>query len=205
MKQPKNVIIIGARGHGKVIADIIIKSGDSLMGFLDDDPSIGNEIIGYPILGKVEDLYKYSETAGFVIGIGNNYTRKRVADKYKVDWHTAIHPSAIIAIDVSIGEGTVVMANAVINTSTIIGRHCIINSGAVIEHDNDIADFVHVSPNASIGGTVSVGACTHVGIGASLKNNLSITSDCIIGAGSVVVKDIVEKGTYIGVPAKRMT
>ena len=203
MKIHENVIIIGAGGHGKVIADIVIKSGDYLLGFLDDNLSVDNTVLGYPILGKTENLPEFNETVKFIVGIGNNYTRKHITEKYNsINWHTAIHPSAVIATDVNIGEGTVVMANTVINPSTKIGRHCIINSGAVIEHDSDIFDYIHISPNVSIGGTVKVGELTHIGIGAAVKNNISITSECIVGAGAVVVKDITDKGTYIGVPAK---
>jgi len=204
MKNPENIILIGAGGHAKVIADIIIKSGDFLLGFLDDNLAADNVILGYPILGKTKDIYKFDDTVKFIIGIGNNYTRKQITEKYNVKWHTAVHPSAVIAVDVNIGEGTVIMANAVINPSTKIGRHCIINSSAIVEHDNNIESYVHISPSAATGGTINIGELTHIGIGAIVKNNLSITSDCIIGAGAVVVKDIVDKGVYVGVPAKKM-
>jgi len=202
MKKCEKVIIIGAGDHAKVIADIIIKSGDNLLGFIDDKS--GKMLLGYPVLGKTEDIYKFERDAKFIIGIGNNYTRKQVAEKYNLTWHTAIHPSAVIAIDVSIGEGTVVMANAVINVSAKIGRQCIINSGAVVEHDNNIADYAHISPNAAVAGTVSIGELTQVGVGAAVRQNISICAECVIGAGAVVVKDITEKGTYVGVPARKM-
>ena len=204
MWKSENVIIIGAGGHAKVIADIIIKSGDRLIGFIDDNLPKDSMVINYPVLGKTEDIYKFGDTASFIIGIGNNYTRKQIAERHDIKWHTAIHPSAVISIDVDIGEGTAIMANAVINPSTKISRHCIINSGAVVEHDNTIADYVHVSPNASTGGTVNIGALTHIGIGAVVKNNISVSSECIVGAGAVVVKDIVDKGVYVGVPAKKV-
>ena len=96
------------------------------------------------------------------------------------------------------------MANACINSSAKIGKHCIINTGAIIEHDNIIEDYVHISPQVALGGTIKVGENTHVGIGATVKNNIEICSNCIIGAGAVVVKDIIEKGTYVGVPAKKI-
>ena len=203
-KSSENIIIIGAGGHGKVIADIIIKSGDCLLGFLDDNLSSENNISGYPILGKIGDIYKFENKAKFIIGIGNNYTRKQITEKYKVIWHTAIHPSAVIAFDVNIEAGTVVMANTVINTSAKIGKHCIVNSGAIVEHDNDISNYVHISPNVSIGGTVKLGELTHIGIGATIRNNISITSQCTIGAGAVVVKNIADRGIYVGIPAKKV-
>ena len=203
MKKCENVIIIGAGGHAKVIADIIIKSGDNLLGFIDDNKS-GEMLLGYPVLGKTEDIYKFKKDAKFIIGIGNNYTRKQVSEKYALNWHTATHPSAVIALDVSISEGTAVMANAVINVSAKIGKHCIINTGAVVEHDNIIGDYAHISPNAVTAGTVSINELTHLGIGATVRNNISICAECVIGAGAVVVKNIVDKGTYVGVPANKI-
>lgn len=199
----KKVVIIGASGHAKVIADIVLKSGDKLVGFLDDDPSLPDRIVGYPYLGVVDEYNEYVDHCCFIIGIGNNLIRKKIAERLDVNWYTAIHPSAQRAIDTHISEGTVVMANAVVNTSAIIGKHCIINTGAIVEHDNRLGDYVHLSPNASLCGTVSVGELTHIGAGVIVKNNISICDNVIIGAGGVVVKDIIENGTYIGVPAKK--
>ena len=200
----KPVIIIGAGGHAKVIADIVLKNDENLLGFLDDNKEINTKVIGYPILGQVSEIDKYIDKAYFVIGIGSNLIRKRLDEQYNLDWYTAIHPSASIAVDTVIEKGTVVMANAVINTSAKIGKHCIINTSAVIEHDNNIADYVHVSPHVTLCGTVSVGEMTHIGAGATVINNLNITSNSIIGAGAVVVKNITEAGTYVGVPAKKL-
>ncbi len=200
---PQDVIIIGAGGHAKVIADIIVKSGDRVLGFLDDN-SMLTEVMGYPVLGRICDADHYRDKAAFVIGIGSNSVRAKLAQKYEIKWYTAIHPSARIGMEVSIGCGTVVMANTVINSSAQIGRHCIINTGAVIEHDNKIADFVHVSPNAVLCGTVNVSEFTHIGAGAVIKNNIFIGSHAVIGAGAVVVKDIIQAGIYVGVPARRL-
>ena len=108
-----------------------------------------------------------------------------------------------MGLDTTIEEGTVIMANACINSSAKIGKHCIINTGAIIEHDNIIEDYVHISPNVSLGGTVKVGENTHIGIGSTVKNNLEICKNCTIGAGALLVKNIEEEGTYVGVPAKK--
>ena len=199
-----DVIIIGAGGHAKVIADIVVKNNDTLLGFLDDNKAKDDFVLGYPILGKSDDIYSFADRSVFIIGIGDNYIRKSISDKYNVTWHTAIHPSTNIGIDVTIKEGTVIMANAVINTSAKIGRHCIINTGAIVEHDNIISDYVHISPNVSLGGMVSIGDCTHIGIGANVRNNINITSNCVIGTGAAVVSDIIEDGVYVGVPARRI-
>ena len=201
----KKVIIIGAGGHAKVIADIVIKNNDILLGFLDDNIETGTYIIeNYKVIGTIPNCVKYSEETEFIIGIGNNYTRKKIADMYDLKYYTAIHPNAIISIDVKIYEGTTIMAGTCINAGAIIGKHCIINTGAIIEHDNNIKDYVHISPNAALAGTVKIGQLTQIGIGATVKNNINICSNCVIGAGAVVVQNIEEAGTYIGIPCKKM-
>lgn len=199
----KKVIIIGASGHGKVIADIVLKNHDLLVGFLDDGLTKGNKVLGFDILGNTAQSVHYPDCE-FVIGIGSNDIRQKIADRYSLKWYTAIHPSAHIALDVSIGEGTVVMANAVINTAATIGRHCIINTSTVVEHDNMIEDFVHLSPNVTLCGTVHIGRLSHIGAAAAVINNIEIASECRIGAGCVVVENITEAGTYVGVPARRI-
>lgn len=189
----RKVVVIGASGHGKVIADIIRVSGDELVGFLDDD-------LSKETLGIIDDYKKY-ENCYFVIGIGNTSVRERIS-KLPLRWYTAIHPSAVISPSTKIGEGTVVMANSVINADAYVGKHCIINTASIVEHDNIIGDYSHISVGAKLGGTVEIGEKCWVGIGAVVKNNVSICSNVLIGAGAVVINDISESGTYIGVPAR---
>lgn len=201
----KDVIIIGAGGHGKVIADIVQLNGDDLLGFLDDAPHIAGDTSRIKILGGVADYIKYP-CAHFIIAIGNAQIRKTIADRLgNVNYYTAIHPRAVISnLDVTIGAGSAVMANAVISPSAHIGNHCIINTSAVVEHDNTIEDFTHISVGAKLGGTVKIGPSTWIGIGATVSNNLTICSDCMIGAGAVVINNIEESGTYVGIPAKKI-
>ena len=197
------LIIIGAGGHGKVIADNAVKNGYTDICFVDDHAS-GN-CMGFPIVGRSADLVSLDDGAtDFVIGIGNNGVRKEVARKYDVNWVSLIHPSAQIGLHVSIGRGTVVMAGAIINACAAVGEHCIINTGAIVEHDNVIADYVHLSPGVALGGTVRIGALTHVGIGAAVRNNIRICGMSTIGAGAVVVKDIDCGGVYAGVPVRKI-
>ena len=206
------IVVLGAGGHAKVIADIVIKTGNILIGFLDDNVPIGKTIIKYSnkelkVIGKINDaiglFYQYKDLE-FIIAIGNNDTRKIFVNKFPLHYATLLHPSANIGIDVEIGEGTVVMPNATINPGTKVGKHCIINTGAIIEHYNTIEDYVHISPNATLCGTVKIGEMTHIGAGSTVRNNIEICGNCVIGTGSVVVKNIVNQGIYIGVPAKRM-
>lgn len=200
----EKVIIIGASGHGKVVADIVLKNGNEVVGFLDDNPSLGETFAGFPVLGKCMDAVKYPNCS-FLIAIGNANVREKLSTALDVQWTKAIHPAAVISsIGVEIGEGTVVMANAVINSDAKIGKHCIINTASVVEHDNVIDDYAHISVGAKVAGTVHVGRKTWVGIGASVSNNLTICDDVMIGAGAAVVKDISASGTYVGVPARRV-
>lgn len=202
----KSVVIIGTGGHGKVVADIVLKAGDKVFGFLDDNTLLPKIFIGFPVLGIVDDYKDYISAVEFIIAIGDASIRERISEKLNgVDWYTAIHPSAVISdVDVLIGEGTVVMANAVVNSGSRIGTHCIINSGAVVEHDNVIENFVHISVGVKLGGTVHMGKSTWIGIGSSISNNVNICGKCMVGAGAVVIKDINEPGTYVGVPAKKI-
>ena len=201
----KDVIIIGAGGHAKVIADIIYKSGDNLIGFLDDNlANKGKEIyLGKKVLGTTKDIKNYNKNY-FIIGIGNNSIRKKINNENNLKLYTAIHPSAIIAQDVKIGTGSVIMAGVVINPGTVIGKNCIINTCSSLDHDNLLEDYVHISPGAHLAGTVSVKEGTWICTGAIIKNNITIGKNNIIGAGGVVIKDIIEENaTYIGVPARR--
>lgn len=199
----RKVIIIGASGHGKVLADIVLASNDIVVGFLDDGIKKGTKILDYEVLGKTEDALTFHDCE-FLIGIGSNTIREKIASQYQLLWYTAIHPTALIGSNVTIKEGTVLMANTVVNTCSTIGKHCIINTGSIVEHDNTIEDYVHLSPNVTLCGTVSIGTRTHVGAGSTVRNNISICSDCTIGIHGAVVKDITEPGVYVGVPVRRI-
>ena len=196
-----DVIILGASGHGRVVADIIERSGDRVVGYLDDNPALGGEFGGYPILGTIAG-YKPDPSLEYVIAIGDSRIRERIAGEMSsAVWYTAIHPSAVISDHAYLGPGSVVMPMAVINSGAVIGEHCIINTSAVVEHDNVLGDYVHIAVGAKTAGTVHIGDRTWVGIGAVIINNIDIAPDCIIGAGATVIRNITEPGTYVGVPA----
>lgn len=202
----KKLLLIGASGHGKVIADIAVKNGYEIIGFLDDNPDV-KEVMGFPVLGKVASAAGYIEKAEMCVSIGNVAVRSKfmtVLKQQGAKFPALIHPNAVVGMNVTIGDGTVVMAGAVINAETVIGEGCIINTGATVDHDCVIEDYAHVSVGAHVAGTVHVEKNTWIGAGAIVSNNISICADCMIGAGAVVVKDIEEKGTYVGVPAGRL-
>lgn len=195
----KSITIIGASGHGKVCADIAKLNGYENIQFLDDDKSLMH-CGQYPVVGATCDV-----TAGdLFVAIGNNAIRKKFCEQYKEQLVTLIHPSAVIAEDVKIGTGTVVMADAVINPGSVIGNGCIINTSSSIDHDNVIGNFTHIAVGTHTAGTVKIGNQVWLGIGSVVSNNVNICSGCVIGAGAVVIKDIDESGTYIGVPARML-
>lgn len=201
----KKLIIIGCGGHAKVVTDIAIKCGYDNIGYLDDAPSVDN-FMGFPVLGKINDASKYS-SEDFVVAIGDAKIRQKLHIEFSQKGFnivTLIHPSAVVASDVTIGDGTVVMAGAVVNPSTKIGKGCIINTCSSVDHDCVIGDFSHISVGAHIAGTVKIGNNAWIGIGATVSNNIDIVADCLIGAGAVVVKSLLESGTYIGIPAKKI-
>ena len=198
----RKLAIIGASGHGKVIADIARKSGYTEIVFLDDDENV-LECGHYSVVGKSSDAKDLD--ADIVIGIGNAIIRKRIQESIGEEkMVTLIHPDAVVAEDVVIGAGTVVMAGAVINPGTRIGKGCIINTCSSVDHDCKVGDYVHIAVGSHLCGTVNVGDDTWIGAGATVSNNISICSDCMIGAGAVVIKNIEEQGSYIGCPAKKM-
>lgn len=198
------LVIIGASGHGKVVADIAEKSGYTDIVFLDDDPTAG-VCDGYAVIGGREAI-RSLEDSNFIVAIGNAEIRRKLqSELIEMGLHivSLIHPSAVVARDVKIGVGTVVMAGAVINPNTEIGRGCIINTCSSVDHDCRVGDYVHIAVGAHVCGAVMIGDGTWIGAGATVSNNVEIAEDCMIGAGAVVVKDIGESSVYIGVPAQK--
>ncbi|HOQ02164.1 MAG TPA: acetyltransferase [Acetivibrio clariflavus] len=201
------LLIIGASGHGKVIADIAIKMGKwQSIAFLDDDEGIKLSL-GMNVIGKTDDAFKYINEFDIFVAIGNNETREKIQERLELEGASIpilIHPKAVIGEQVKLGSGTVIMAGVVINCCTSIGKGCIINTGATIDHDNILENFVHISPGVNLAGIVSIGKGSWIGIGSTVINNISITGGCKIGAGAVVIRDITEAGIYVGVPARRV-
>lgn len=195
----KKLIIIGASGHGKVVADIARLNGYREIVFLDDDPDV-KECAGYPVLGPSGMV---GELEGDVfVAVGNCDIRKvlmeRVSDRH---FPVLIHPGAVVAEDIQLGDGSAVMAGAVINPGATLGKGSIVNTCASVDHDCNISDYCHIAVGAHLCGTVDVGEACWIGAGATVINNISLCGKCRIGAGAVVVRDVTEPGTYMGVPA----
>lgn len=194
------IVIIGAGGHGRVVADIARACGYEEIIFLDD----ADRLLAS---GKVSDFIKHKDDASFVVAIGNSIIREKIQNQLLdsgCQMAKLVHPNSVIGSNVYIGIGTVVMAGTVINNGTRIGAGVIINTSSSVDHDNLIGDYSHISVGAHLAGTVEVGSHTWIGAGAIIRNNVNICDACMIGAGAVVVKNIEESGTYIGVPARRL-
>ncbi len=194
------IYIFGASGHGKVVADIAKNQGFTVVAFIDDDDS-KNEFCNLPCLR----LNSAPQNSLIALAIGSNSARAKVAQKILDSNHTLatlVHQSAVISESTTIGIGSVVMPLAIINADAKIGKGAIINSGAIVEHECDIGDFVHICPKAALAGNVSVGDFSWVGIGSSIIQGRNIGQNVMIGAGAVVICDITDGKTAIGVPAK---
>lgn len=201
----KRVVVYGAGGHGKVVAEVLTASGYAVMGFLDDDPvAIGTTNLEFPVFAVAEWLASHQE-AEVALGIGDNHDRERGALRIKESGGsliTAVHPAAVISGTAKLAEGVVVMAGAVLNAECEIGKGAIVNSGAIVEHDVKVGSYAHLSPNCTTGGGAQIGSYTLVGMGASVLPLKKVGTDCTIGAGAVVVNDIPDNCVAFGVPAK---
>lgn len=195
MDDHTRIVLYGASGHGKVVADILELSGRGPVLFWDDKEQTH---FAYPVTlpqpGK--------NSALCIVTVGDNDTRRKLVSTLRMPFATAIHPTAVIARDVMIGEGTVVMAGAVINPGARIGAHCIVNTAAVIEHDSILDDFVHVSPGVHLAGGVSAGQGAHIGIGSNVIQGLTVGKWAATGAGAVIIRDVPDYAVVVGVPGE---
>lgn len=184
-----------------MLANTALRSGHEIAYCYDSNHDrVGQTFLGVPIFS--DDKLNECECAGLV-AIGSNSLRMHYDQRFpNLEWSKLVDPSAIIAQDVHIGVGSVVVAGGIINPNTTIGRHCIINTAASVDHDCRLSDYVHVAPGARVGGGVTVGEATLVGMGSTIVSGISIGKNCTIGAGSVVTSDIPDNSRAVGNPAR---
>jgi sugar O-acyltransferase (sialic acid O-acetyltransferase NeuD family) len=206
MLNKEKLLILGAGGHGRASAYVAASMKRwSQIAFLNDLTI--PELRDFEILGGFQEVYRYKEEYDVFVAIGDNETRRKLLLQLEAENFTIpvlIHPSAFVGENVKLGAGSIVMAGAVIICNSTIGKGVIVNTSSSIDHDNQIGDFVHISPGAHLAGEVTIGENTWICTGAAVINKLTITDHCIVGAGAVVVRAITEKGTYVGVPARRI-
>lgn len=200
------LLIVGAGGHGQVLAETASEVGNwSNIAFLDDRFPL-EPVLSYSVVGRISEAYFLEkEYSHIIVAIGNNHRRMQLLKEMKnlkYEIPIIIHPTAFISKYAALGKGTVILAKAVVNVSSTIGQGCIINTAATVDHDCKIADGVHISPGVNLAGHVSIGKNSWIGIGAVVIEQVSIGSDVIIGAGSVVIKNTDDSVTLVGVPAR---
>lgn len=202
----KRLLIVGASGHGKVVADAALLSGWDEVVFADARYPEQTQVRNWPVISTESALDKpMADIDGVVVAIGHNRTRIAIQQRLaNLGWPivTIIHPRATVSPFAQIGVGSVLFAGAVVNVDAVVGAATIINTGAVVEHDCVLGAGVHVSPNAALAGGVTVGDCTWIGMCACVRQLVTVGSDVVVGAGAVVVGDVESGVTVVGVPAK---
>lgn len=208
----KKLILIGGGGHCKACIDVIEQFGDfEIYGILDQESLNGQFLLGYPIFGSDAEIPKYVKLGySFLVTVGQIKSvriRKKLF-KYlndcKADIVTIVSPLAHVSKHAQLGAGTIVMHNVIVNADARIGENCILNTGCTIEHDVLIGNHGHISTHAIINGNCEIGDEVFIGSNATVSNQVRIVKNVTIGAGTIVVKDIIENGVYIGNPAKKI-
>ena len=196
----KPLYLLGASGHAKVILESLEASGKEAIGLFDDNPAI-KELLGLGVIGLIKDAADITGSS-FIVSIGNNKIRKRIAESYTFQYDTAVHPSAILSPSCTLDKGTVVMAGVVVNAGTTIGKHAILNTHCSVDHDCVLDDYVHVSPGATLAGNVKVGEGSQIGAGACIIPGLTVGKWAVIGAGAVIIRDVPDYAVVVGNPGR---
>jgi len=206
LEKGSHLVVYGAGGHGRVVADAARSAEMEVMGFLDDGVPAGEQVLDWRVLGDAGWL-QGRHGVSVALGIGANDVRRQVADKLAragAALATVVHPTAVVSPYAQLGPGVVVFALAVVNVGARVGRGAIVNTGSILEHDVQIGDFAHVASNAALGGAARVGVDSMLGTGAVVLPGRTVGDRSIVGAGAVVSRDVAADVVVAGVPARRM-
>jgi UDP-perosamine 4-acetyltransferase len=201
----REVIVIGAGGHAKVVIETLRAQGDRVVGLIGTQGDAA--VLGAPTIGTDDDLPRLHAEGlkSAIVAIGDNGRRLTLARRLEGMGFTlvnAVHPHALLSPSVRLGSGIAIMAGVVINADAAIGDHAIVNTRAGIDHDCRIGEAAHIAPGATLAGGVTVGARAFVGAGSAVIPQIEICADAVIGAGASVVRAILEPGVYVGAPAR---
>jgi UDP-perosamine 4-acetyltransferase len=204
------IIVLGAGGHAKVLIDALLASSAVIVGIVDPNPALaGTKILGVSVLGGDDVVNEYPPSQVHLVNglgsVGLPIIRQQLYERFKgmcYTFATVVHPSAVVASDVVLGEGAQIMAGVVIQPGSHIGINSIVNTRASVDHDCIIGKHVHIAPGVTLSGGVLVGEHSHIGTGATLIQGISIGNCCVVAAGAVVTKNVIEGAMVRGVPAR---
>ncbi|HEX7936267.1 MAG TPA: acetyltransferase [Paraburkholderia sp.] len=208
-----NIVIVGSRGHAKVVIDIVEQEGKyRIAGLIDAYRNVGERTLDYQVLGSEVDLSRLEaecDLKGAIIAIGDNLVRSKLATKVReycpqLPFVNAVHPRATIGRGTTVGLGTVLMAGAVVNPDCRVGPFCILNTNSSLDHDSVMDEFSSLAPGAITGGNCRIGGYAAISIGAILRHGITIGEHSVIGAGAIVLKDIEPYSVAYGSPAKKV-
>ncbi|MBU0718190.1 MAG: acetyltransferase [Planctomycetes bacterium] len=203
-------VILGCGGHGRVVLDILANVGWlDVVGFLDSNTRVhGRRVDGVEVLGHPDELESVRRERGVecgIVAIGDNGVRRAFADRLQaagLDLVNAIHPSANIARNASLGSNIVVAAGALVSAHCQIGDSVILNTGCIVDHESLIGTATHICPGARLAGRVTIESGAFVGIGATIIQSIRVGYEAVVGAGAVVIEDVPPMSTVVGVPAR---
>ena len=199
----KPIVLIGAGGHAKVIIGTAEALGRKVEHILDDNPQRhGEKVLGVPVSGGSASIKKFSESHDFIIAIGDNSIRKKMAEHLNLNWISLVHPTAWVHNSVKIGTGTVIMAGAIVQPDTLLGDHVILNTGCSVDHDGKIGHYAHIAPGAHLSGNVTLEEGVLLGVGSSVRPGATVGEWTIVGAGGAVARDLPGHVVAVGVPAE---
>jgi len=207
----QRIILLGAGPHAQVVADIVEREGRyAIAGVTDTTREVGDGFLDYEVIGRQDDIagiMQRHDVRGGLVCLGDNFQRADLADLVysqapSFEFVRAIHPGAVIARGVDIGDGTAVMAGCVVNTGATVGRHCLLNTRSVLEHHGRLDDFASLGPGVTTGGHFRLGRHSAMGIGAVAAERVTVGANSVIGAGSVLLDDIGDDVLAVGSPAR---
>jgi UDP-perosamine 4-acetyltransferase len=205
----RSVVVLGGGGHSRVVIDTLLAIGRDVVGLIDPNSAIGESVLGVPALGDDDVLSTFEPgSIDLANGVGSTHDPTRRADLFR-RWTelghrftSLVHPTAVVARDVTIHAGAQLMAGVIVQTGSSIGENSILNTAASIDHDCVIGAHVHIAPGATLSGGVVVGEGAHIGTGAIAIHGVRIGNRATIGAGAAVIGDVPDGVVAVGVPAR---